>query len=1111
MATALQQQLAAIAANSTHQLDLKAQKARHSKSLLFEPRDAATQKFDTIYQICLEGFEELCDLDKRFRPYARNLFSEQSITEDRTTMTAQENEELDTVIVRFLGLLGGRILLRPAMKAMEWLVRRFRVQEYNTEAVLFTFLPYHASHIFPTLLSIMPEQLPPNFRFLYPYVNSLQSPPRHAIVAAASNQSALFSAFSQYVLGVAKLKYQQPMLLGFWASITAQAVNNMIDASRSGRKEVRRQKEEDMLMKVLPILRGALAIPGVPELYLGCCMIMTIMATKADLSEATLNALMDAVASGWTEQTVEDGIICLSVLAEEKEQLALSKSTVRALLKQQNSLQVLEQVGEKCRVDNLLTGYALGALDLMKATADAGAVAMVPQILASQTLPEPHAVYILENTIRTVAALPPADSEVSRRNLLALISHSAEQERGARLLQLAAQKASISLAQLDGNLSLTLTDSADARDEQRDQILLDAQFEMASPKEQTLFNDLPKIDSSEFSFLDEEQLAVFEAYCSAFQVALPSKQDVAAFFSLPSLSRKNLAKQPNMLTFLARAWTSDVPASVRVKALQITRQLLGQVGKSGQLVDFQLLIPYIITGLSDSVKAVRSASASACLALHGVYGGERLKEAVIWAQATAYGSIGSNVQWMASADVHKLLADGVVPVLEDCVIDQSYIVQHLAGIINGAPKLERKELKQAVRASVYTCLASHVVATPVLQVKLRLLDVTSKVGKAAGSSTRVQLLLPYVKQAVGEKSSNCNLCKALVSNMTHRSNEELQFLKDLTAGIYGIDRAQYGLARISQLWRSMKENSQIDFADWLLDLSLGSEGTTVEEIQAQALETLRSLTLPSEVLVHLVESLPSVAQLQGQPTLTKKQRTSRTSDVSKLAGIDKVKLDTAVRRITLVLEVVEGSKAEQHSQLLKGLFYLLSELQHYKTLLDSELVYLQGLLINNLLSVVKDLKSVSNKDVDRSVVRADLIVDCVRTTSSTQVHQSALLLMSALASWAPDLVLHSVMPLFTFMGSTILKQGDDYSAHVTDQTVARIVPPLAASLKKKGRDLLTGSAELLLSFTAAFEHIPLHRRAGLFHNLVQTLGPEESLFAIMAMLIERYPEDNRNI
>jgi U3 small nucleolar RNA-associated protein 10 len=63
MATALQQQLAQIAKKSTDQLDLKAQRAQHSKSLLFDPRVASNQTFETIYQICAEAFQELCMLD----------------------------------------------------------------------------------------------------------------------------------------------------------------------------------------------------------------------------------------------------------------------------------------------------------------------------------------------------------------------------------------------------------------------------------------------------------------------------------------------------------------------------------------------------------------------------------------------------------------------------------------------------------------------------------------------------------------------------------------------------------------------------------------------------------------------------------------------------------------------------------------------------------------------------------------------------------------------------------------------------------------------------------------------------------------------------------------
>jgi U3 small nucleolar RNA-associated protein 10 len=126
MATSLASQLSHIAAHSADSLNIKAQKAAHSKSLIFEPRIAASQSFDTIYTICYEGFQELCLLDERFTEFQRNIFSERSQEEERTQMTAEENAQLDKSLESFLALVGGRLRLNPAIKAVEWLVRRFR-------------------------------------------------------------------------------------------------------------------------------------------------------------------------------------------------------------------------------------------------------------------------------------------------------------------------------------------------------------------------------------------------------------------------------------------------------------------------------------------------------------------------------------------------------------------------------------------------------------------------------------------------------------------------------------------------------------------------------------------------------------------------------------------------------------------------------------------------------------------------------------------------------------------------------------------------------------------------------------------------------------------------
>lgn len=126
MSTILAAQLSQIAVNSNNSLNLKAQKAAHSKSLIFEPRVAASQSFDTLYTLCHEGFQDLCILDKRFLEYQRDIFSEQSQEQDRTQLTEEQNTELDKRVDSFLGLVGGRLRLNPAIKAVEWLVRRFR-------------------------------------------------------------------------------------------------------------------------------------------------------------------------------------------------------------------------------------------------------------------------------------------------------------------------------------------------------------------------------------------------------------------------------------------------------------------------------------------------------------------------------------------------------------------------------------------------------------------------------------------------------------------------------------------------------------------------------------------------------------------------------------------------------------------------------------------------------------------------------------------------------------------------------------------------------------------------------------------------------------------------
>jgi U3 small nucleolar RNA-associated protein 10 len=156
-----------------------------------------------------------------------------------------------------------------------------------------------------------------------------------------------------------------------------------------------------------------------------------------------------------------------------------------------------------------------------------------------------------------------------------------------------------------------------------------------------------------------------------------------------------------------------------------------------------------------------------------------------------------------------------------------------------------------------------------------------------------------------------------------------------------------------------------------------------------------------------------------------------------------------LRKLTLVLELIEGSNPGQHPALFRDLFTVFGDLQPLKQQSGSELVYLQSMILGSLTPIVDTLKvsdlvtncfahaniTQQQKDTEhyQSAVRADLLVDCIRHSTSPQVQNSALLLIANLASWVPELILHNLMPIFTFIGSTLLRQQDDYSAQVVDK------------------------------------------------------------------------------
>ncbi|KAJ9229994.1 U3 small nucleolar RNA-associated protein 10 [Paecilomyces variotii] len=1126
MASSLAAQLSQIAAKSTNQLDLKAQRIAHSQSLIFEKKIAGSQDFDTIYHICHEGFQELCLLDARFAEFGRTIFSEQSKSQERTEMTAAQNKELDAVLEAFLALVGSKLLLSPAIKAVDWLVRRFRVHEYNTSSLIITFLPYHTAPIFLNLLVILPENLGPAFKVLAPYRRSQLNPPRHPLVHSAKTNPSFFNAINTYVLQASRQGAGHHGLLAFWAGIITEAVAGMLDATKSGRKEVERQKHEDILLRVLPVLNDGLSIREAPELIIGCYMLCVVLAQNSTLSDTTLNGLMEAVVESWNQDTLGSGLICLSVLAQKKNDATLPRRVVKAILRIENGVNKLAEITTPYPTSQLLLGIISKCVEGLDKQRDASRLDFVYSIFEHELLKGDTASTALGMILQAASdAVKTGGIQLEIESRFSdLIERVKESQSLRPLLEGAIEKSSVDIPQLQLQMQTLIQDELPPAPD-GDVDMQDADKPEEAGSFEKAIESLATEKPTGSSFLGRQPADLFDGLVQLFASTVGSTEKLDKFTSLPVLGRSDATRKPSFLTFFVRVLSGPYPIGTRVAALKAVESFLSSATASE--CDFQVLLPYFIAALADHSERIRRETANALTALSSIYKKGKKNdsdEQKPWAHDTFYASEGrsNDIKWLSSSDVRKVMDRVLLPGLEEYSLDPSHISRVLESALKGlsvpdsSSSTGSAELKKSLRLSLFTFLCSHIVRTPLFTIKLRLLKVINRVDKAGGT-TRTKELMPLLEawRKLGqdeihaicgkEHISASELESEVIAVVTPKDKEAIDILLTNVSGNPQSLRESFVTAvfnRIRDVWASVSEERQLDASEKLLDISLGISDA-FSSMESYSREVLRSVHLPGPALLRFLDKIPaSITDIESNAPASKRRRTSQNNMVA-MSVRDEAELNRLMDKMTFILELVDNSAPENHPELADGLFQTLASLHLLKSQVQSGLSYLLSLALGSLLNIVNKAK-VSKSAFDTSVIRADLVIDCVRTTESPQVQNTALLLVAGLSVVAPELVLHSVMPIFTFMGSSVLRKDDEYSVSVIDQTIDQVVPALIQSLRNQKRDVVSGTSELLLSFTAAFEHIPSHRRLRLFQALITKLGTQDFLFAVLAMLANRY-------
>lgn len=995
MSSALVSQLGQIRVKSSNSLNLKAQKKGHSQSLLFEPSIAATQDFDTIYQLCHEGFRELCHLDSRFTRFSGNIFSEQSKQEDRTLMTESQNGKLDTQLESFLGLVGSRLLLKPAIRAVEWTVRRFRytcvwvnrtssacsdngsrIHEYNTISLMMTFLPYHTQSVFPVVLSILPHTIPPSLRFLYPHIQSRSCPPRHTIVFTATDNQLFFAALSAYVLSICRLGFQYPALLSFWVSVSTEATASMLDRARSGRREAQTKQQEDVVARVMSILNDALSIEGIADLRVGCYMVMTVLSSKAVLGERALGLMMEAVVLEWTK-TSYAGLVCLTVIAQKRETSNLPKRVFRALLELENLEDNLRILKKDYRVDKLVLGLVWGLIEVHRQVTDGTSNDKICALIQSDLL-EPSSVemaikYILVSVDEGSTNM--SDVKELPASTMALISRLARSSKVGDIIKNAVPH----LAATESSLwpSIHAIASADLVHIaiERDSHTSDVDTALAEESFDDAMGRIQSRAGGELTFLSPSENHTFSELCDAFILAANSPDDLGIFLDLPVLGRSQAATQPLFISFFIRVWCSHRSAKAREAAIEV---ISSHLTEQDLTTDVQVLLPYVIYSSSDSSRRVRQASMKLALSLASRY--KRLRESnsqssrkAILGEAQMYGHLKAPVvlSWLSIEDVARFLDDFFKPNLEESLLDANHLPQSFAFSLYGGSQRPgskvMKGLRSSLRQEMFGFLCSHVTATPLWEVKLRLLPLLNQI-KKVGSLTRTKALLPlYTEHAEMDEATFRDKCseariqptqlmEALVAILSPADRDTLVALQNaIEPGVRSVAplRNVAAFQRIRTTWSAMNLAFHTPLAEKLLELSM-LEATSVSAVaeQRDAADTLHAVELSSLILARFMESLPSLSDQYEDRSLTSKKR-KLNHDQTPVTTATPLAFKHALTRVTFILELIGASKPERYPHLLKGVFQVLADIKNYRAISGSDLGYLEVMALNIASSVIR--------------------------------------------------------------------------------------------------------------------------------------------------------------
>ena len=1075
--SSLRDQLSQIAQqNQGVALDRKKRSKIHSASLIYNPKVASTQDYEYLFETATSALEELISIDPKFQVFTKSLFNESSINLDRNAITDEELKDLNSTINLFLMLINSRWNLTPTLHAAEWLVRRFQIHIHNADYLLFSSLQYYQLPVFKRILNII--KLPPLWSPLSNFVKSESKNPSNLTIIKLFQDFEFLAEYEKFLHQCIKKNFINSKLLCF----TTCSLVNLLTHTTS-------KTENLFVSKIIEIVAKLLMAKNnhSHDCQMSAHTILVVL-SKKNLDSKIIMAALETMLSNLHPMAHKSAFIAMASLCQSMD------GTISV---EQFPMKLYNLIASKFNNDiqNLIVVHG--------ANFDKFLTSFIRSIIRYDQDKFPKVVQLLDTTILQtfeekiiVNDLIHLSEIIEDKTKLVPIFEKLIAQNDEPLILSCLESLGLSGEIFEIRLTTSLfVNNINSGDTEKDieRIVRDVE---SSKIVGGMTDILPFKDwmskNAQFCFTSNQSLLsanddVFNKLLSLFLEALGKKYSIGLFLN------SFLTTIEARITFLLRVTVSPAsPVALKLVGLSHLSKMFNSIDKDLNLFT---LVPVLVTGLFDVSKNVRL---SIKKVLQQILKKTDSKNDNFLLIKSIYGDIDLSETMMSPSDSYVWLHT----FLENYNVDNYDLSR---SVIH--KKSEKIDL-------LFWCY--QIISLPLVFSKSCLLEiVTSCKGYNSNYSQLLQPVLEtYLEQREHYKQSCLNNkfdFKKFESNVVNiiSMKEKNQFCIDFVIKSLKSESEQLTevvCKKLTSIFSSLKPAFQLEIVESIIESSAstlttenGSENS-ISELSFDPLGLLQNLNIPSSIFVSILEKNRINAD-EDNDQMIKRRRRRRSSTAAKSA-LQKEEIshlaELHLSKITTILETLDSNKnIEGSGELLTCLFNHLSDLEVLEQDGGYSVLYAQETLSSCMLNVIESLKKTPQKPLH---IRSDIVVSAIRSSPSPQVQNKLLLVIAALATLSPEMILHSVMPIFTFMGAHTIRQDDEYSTHVVENTIKAVVPALLSSSGSKKNEL----DFLLTTFAAAFPHVPKHRRVKLFTTLINTLNPELAVSPFLFLIGEQY-------